>query len=365
MTSIEKIKELHRHRGALRSKLTRFVNYIDRPSIEQDLIELKRRLMEIESIKLNFENIQSEIESLVLDDEVENEYVERGNFEEKLTVECAKAQRLIIDREPVTQVQVTAPSISGDSTSHVGFQNEIRDILSRSNNENMINIKLPALNLPKFSGSYEKWPGFSDTFKSSVHNDRRYTDSQKLIYLRSCLAGKAADKIESLETTDANYSVAWKILEKYYDDPVAVINNHIQSIFDLTSCQNASATNLGDLLDNVTKHYRALEALNKPFLESFPIYAVTSKLDFQTRLKWKEHIRENTAPTMEDLLDFLHVRQKILETNKHTVRNEKLEKYSRKDHPNYTPPGIGNLTHIINRNPIVQPYRMHVSIGIY
>ena len=75
-------------------------------------------------------------------------------------------------------------------------------------NENAINLKVPALNLLSFSGTYEKWPGFSDTFKSSVHNDRRYTDSQKLVYLRSCLTEKAADRIESLETTDANYQVA-------------------------------------------------------------------------------------------------------------------------------------------------------------
>lgn len=144
-------------------------------------------------------------------------------------------------------------------------------------------VKLTALNLPTFSGSYENWPGFSDVFKSSVYNDKRYTDFQKLVYLPSCLSDKAADKIESLETTDANYQVAWKILEKYYDDPSLVINNHINALFNLLTCQNASVGSIGDLLNNVTRHYRALEALNRPFLEAFPIYVVIFKLDFQTR----------------------------------------------------------------------------------
>ena len=201
--------------------------------------------------------------------------------------------------------------------------------------ENVINLKLPALNLPTSSGFHEKWPGFSDTFKSAVHNDKRYTDSQRLIILRSCLTVKAADRIESLETTNANYQVAWEILEKYDDDPTAVINNHVTSIFESPNCRNSSATSIGDLLNNVTKHYRALEALNKSFLQAFPIYAVTSRVDPQTRLKWKEHTQGNTSPTMEELLEFLHCREKVLETNKLPTKIDRSERnVSRGNSPN-------------------------------
>ncbi|XP_051157419.1 uncharacterized protein LOC127279228 [Leptopilina boulardi] len=197
-------------------------------------------------------------------------------------------------------------------------------------NGNTINLKLTPMNLPTFSGSYEGWSGFSDVFKSSVHNDKRYSDAQKLMYLRSCLTGKAADKIESLETTDANYQVAWKLLEKYYDDPSLVINNHIKAFFELTNCANASATAISDLLNTVTKDYRALEALNKPFLESFPVYAVVAKLDPQTRLEWKEHVQSNNSPTMEELLEFLHCRETVLETNK-VMKNDKQEKVTQRN----------------------------------
>ena len=153
--------------------------------------------------------------------------------------------------------------------------------------------------------------------------------------MRSCLTGKAGDKIESLETTDANYQVAWKILEKYYDDPAAVINNHIKSFFELPNCQDASASSIGDVLNNVTKHYRSLEASNKPFLEFFPIYAVTSQLDYQTRLKWKEHILGSTSPRMEILLDVLHCREKVPETNNSMSKDERSEKsVPRNENPN-------------------------------
>ena len=60
---------------------------------------------------------------------------------------------------------------------------------------------------------------------------------------------------------------------------LTVINNHIKWFFKLPNCTNASDTSMGDPLNNVTKHYRVLQALNEPFLQAFPIHAVTLRLD--------------------------------------------------------------------------------------
>ena len=303
MTNSAQIKNLNRLRGALKSKLARFDKYLEKAIDEIDIIELRGKLTESALLKENFEEKQTQIESLVSDENLDNKYAGRGDFKDRLSPIARDSNN--------TDSQNRALNIPGPSC---------------QNDEQFIDLKLPVLNLPSFSGSYEKWPGFSDTFKSSVHNDKRFTDCQRLVYSRLCLTGKAAVKIESFETTDANYQVAWKILEKYYDDPIAVINNHIKSFFELTNCQNASAGSIGDLVNNVTKHYRALEALNKPFLEAFPIYAVTSKLDYKTRVKWKEHIQSSTSPTMEVLSDFLHCREKVLKTNKSMSKDERSEK---------------------------------------
>lgn len=122
------------------------------------------------------------------------------------------------------------------------------------------------------------------------------------------------------------YRVAWNILEKSYDDPTFVINNHVKSFVELPNYFNTTAAALGELANSVTKHYRALKALKKPFLEFFPMYAVVAKLDPQTRIKWKEHIQSNNSPNMEELIEFLYSREKILETNKSFSKSEKLEK---------------------------------------
>ncbi|KOC58808.1 hypothetical protein WH47_00052 [Habropoda laboriosa] len=172
------------------------------------------------------------------------------------------------------------------------------------------------MHLPKFSGTYDAWPGFADAFKSAVHDNPTFRDVQKLIYLKSCLTGKAAEKVESLETTTANYTVAWNIIERYYNDPSIVINNRVQAFFELPACSRFNVATLGELTDTATKHYNALKALNKPFLEAFPIYAITAKLDEQTRLRWKERTQGIDLPSMEDLLDFLPNRRRVLETTK-------------------------------------------------
>lgn len=327
MTNEERIKTLNRLIGALKTKLTRTELLLNKPIDSIDALEIKRKSSELESIKVNFEERQTEIESLVSDEGIDAQYELRGDFEDRLSALYVRIQRTLELKEPSTsEIQSIASSNSRNSVNNPNNQSLApTSAIAHLINESAINLKLPALNLPTFSGSYEKWPGFSDVFKSSVHNDRRYSDAQRLVYLRSCLTGKASDKIESLETTDANYQVAWRILEKYYDDPYLVINNHIKAFFELSNCANASATSIGDLLDTATKHYRALEALNKPFLEAFPIYAIVSKLDPQTRLKWKEHVQLNNSPTMEELLEFLHCRERVLETNKVT-KNDKQEK---------------------------------------
>ena len=290
----------------------------------------------MKGIRDDFERVQSEIESLVTDEGFQNEESERESFEEELCSTLAKARAHISgDQTALMSVQFANLLHISSTQSNTDSSNAQNANISTINTNqtfatldspipislntgfagNDSHYRIPKADLPKFEGSYEKWPGFSDTFKSAVHNNSKFSDSDKLMYLRSCLLGKAAEKIESLECTSANYQVAWSILEKYYDDPAAVINNRIRALFDLAPCQNLSASALGNVLDNATKHYRALEALNKPFLEAFPIYLIVSKLDHQSRIKWKEVSQGNSSPTMSNLLEFLHSRRKVLETD--------------------------------------------------
>jgi hypothetical protein len=69
-------------------------------------------------------------------------------------------------------------------------------------------VKLPRIQLPSFSGSYQEWSSFSDLFISTVHSNASLAGAQKLQYLKSSLSGDAASLIKSFPVTDARLHAA-------------------------------------------------------------------------------------------------------------------------------------------------------------
>lgn len=99
-------------------------------------------------------------------------------------------------------------------------------------NQTFHDPNLPKLSLPIFLGSFDAWLGFRDSFNSMVHNNSRLPDIFKFHYLKSCVKDEAAEVIASLETSNENYSVAWNLLTKRYDNQKFIVENHIEA-FDL------------------------------------------------------------------------------------------------------------------------------------
>ena len=107
-----------------------------------------------------------------------------------------------------------------------------RSPIDQGNGDNESNYRVPRMDSPKFEGSYEKWPDFSDAFKSEVHNNRRFTDSEKLMYLRSCLLGKFCHLCKSSYFT--------QYCEKLVNAPVT---EHINLIKRANLCFNCLKSN--------------------------------------------------------------------------------------------------------------------------
>ena len=91
----QRIKLLIRKRARLKSKLTRFQTFIERPSEELDKDQTKSKIAELERALQNFEIIQSEIEALVSESQLEIEYSERADFEDSVSDNIARARKLI------------------------------------------------------------------------------------------------------------------------------------------------------------------------------------------------------------------------------------------------------------------------------
>ena len=64
-----------------------------------------------------------------------------------------------------------------------------------SDSKDSSNIKLPSLSLPHFDGGEMEWQSFWERFQSIMAKDKKLTDSDKAIYLRSALKSKEAIQI--------------------------------------------------------------------------------------------------------------------------------------------------------------------------
>ena len=79
-------------------------------------------------------------------------------------------------------------------------------------------LKLPAVQLPKFSGDPLEYESFWDQFKSQIHTRSDIEPAGKLVYLRSLLTGNALELVKSLPATDTSYQLAVDRLKANYGD---------------------------------------------------------------------------------------------------------------------------------------------------
>ncbi|XP_071052910.1 uncharacterized protein [Onthophagus taurus] len=235
--------------------------------------------------------LQDQIEALDKTQETDRE-----TFEDKYYELVAKSKNLILNNTKI--VDSATFSASGDFTN------------------NTLNIKLPKISLPEFHGWYDKWLMFSDTFKSLTDENDQLNKTQKFYYLRSCLKGEAAQVINALEASDANYLVAWELLRNRYENKRIIVHTYVREMFELNALNQESHTHLRRLVDHFRKHLRALDSLGQPTnsWDTILIHLIVSKLDNKTKRAWECSITTTELPTLKQLLGFLIKQCILLET---------------------------------------------------
>jgi hypothetical protein len=95
-----------------------------------------------------------------------------------------------------------------------------------------LRVKLPKIELEKFSGDPKKWISWWDSFDSVIHkNDLSNVD--KFNYLRSLLMGDALSAIAGLSPSNENYKNAIEILTERFGKKVIVISSHMDAILKI------------------------------------------------------------------------------------------------------------------------------------
>ncbi|EZA49243.1 hypothetical protein X777_12483 [Ooceraea biroi] len=164
----EAVATLKKQRGLIKSSLTRFKSFLDNYDPNKDAEVLKIRLERAKTLLSAYEDVQLQIEVAEnMDDEGS-----RQLFEERYFACIARAQSL------VDQIQGQVNTASNST-----IQN-ITEALSQLSTSAAVEskIKLPTITLPKFSGKYDEWISFEDSFKALVHNNQRMQPVQKFNY---------------------------------------------------------------------------------------------------------------------------------------------------------------------------------------
>lgn len=304
MSVEDELKMLKARRGSIKGRLTKFKSYLDSLTVLETVssLETKQLSMKIsrmQSLFTNFDEVQGQIEILSELDQAE-ELSNRDKFEQEFD----------------TNLSIAQDFLEANSPPRDSLNNTNCSLQCHHDNSDVLGFRLPVIKIQNFDGSCFKWLEFKETYTSLVHNNAKIQNIHKFHYLLSYLEGEAARVLCNLEVSDSNYSEAWQLLCKRYDNKRQLINNHLKALFSIESVRETDKS-LRFIVDHITKNLRALCTLGLPAdkWDVLIIYMVSSKLDGSTCYKWEEH--RNTLPeipTLNDFFDFLIARADVLET---------------------------------------------------
>lgn len=125
------------------------------------------------------------------------------------------------DMDETDKFLKNARKIRAQVTKHLKESNQNSDKTSSTSKERS-EVKLPRLELPKFSGDLTEWQSFWDRFEALV-DQSELPDISKFSYLQSLLQGEALSVIQGLALSSANYKTACNLLKDRFGRPQKII----------------------------------------------------------------------------------------------------------------------------------------------
>ncbi|XP_065079351.1 uncharacterized protein LOC135702245 [Ochlerotatus camptorhynchus] len=182
-------QQLITRRTTLIASLGRTEQFVENYAAERDRGQVQLRLDNLDTVWMGLKDVQTQLEDIETTNEgmAQNLHYRSHNETRYFVIKAALQSHLPIVHSSTCSIPQPAGSgLSG--------------------------IKLPTITLPEFDGDYNQWLAFHDTFVALIHANPEVHDIQKLHYLRAALKGEAAQLVESIGISSANYTIAWQTL---------------------------------------------------------------------------------------------------------------------------------------------------------
>ncbi|XP_066600823.1 uncharacterized protein [Prorops nasuta] len=153
-------------------------------------------------------------------------------------------------------------------------------------------LHLPKIDLPQFTGHYEDWEAFENSFVSLIHEKPQISNVVKLQYLMGCLIESAADFVKDVAITEANYNSTWKALKERFSDLRLQIYHLTLSLIKSPPLKAESALGLRSLVDDMNHRVRMLRNLGRPVdsWDDLLVVILSERLDTITRKAWETYL---------------------------------------------------------------------------
>ncbi|XP_058836070.1 uncharacterized protein LOC131692798 [Topomyia yanbarensis] len=149
-----------------------------------------------------------------------------------------------------------------------------------------------------------------------LYSNPQLSPIDKLSYLVASLSKDARKVIESIEHTAANYTVAWHLLERRFDNKKLVVKTYIDSLFSIDPMKRESYESLMQLVDDFERNLCMIEKMNIP-TDGWSVllaHMVCSRLDPSTLKQWEIHHKSTDVPTYHDVIAFLRTHLTVLQS---------------------------------------------------
>ena len=247
----DNIRKLIKKRSGHRGDVTSTIKSIDSvlgaflPARTNELQGLRAGLVE------KFERLRT------LDEAIYNAMTEDDNVSEEVLVKEAQGASELFIRL-TTKFHDIDEILSGPTS----VTPRVERAVSISSSGTINKVKLPKIELQRFSGDAQKWKQFWDSFDSLVNSNEDLSDVDKFYYLRSVLSGEAMGVIEGFPPTKENYAQAVALLKERFGNASCIISSHMDAILKLPNISAADDTKgVRKVYDRLETHIRSLQAL--------------------------------------------------------------------------------------------------------
>ncbi|KAK8778504.1 hypothetical protein V5799_020155 [Amblyomma americanum] len=240
------MEHICKKRKVLRTQVTKLIKEclerLDRLT-QSDASVLHARLM---SLHAELNAVNSRFEEILDDDQAETEYEQIFEYNDRIVTVLAKLQQCISN-----------PTGNPPTTQH-------ENNAAQATTTSKIRLKLPRLELTRFSGRRHDWQPFWEVFEQVVDKNEELSSVDKFHYLRASVTGDAAAALAGLPPTARCYSDAVELLKKRFGNEELLIEEHMKKLIDIQPVRSSDdVRRLRCLYDTLAAHIKGLETLGQ------------------------------------------------------------------------------------------------------